>query len=193
MVTVKTGKVAPQMASGIAKNAQSDDRYTVYTVCLACGEGLAKKRPQALFCSNHCRFAYHNERRRKRKTESPPSAAIGQAGVKKEEVKDTHRITFINRRGTVLAFTAEQLTQAKQFADELGATASALTALQGERYLNVREVLGAIGLSHARLYQLLDAGRFPRATLLSPPGAKRRVGFKANDVRRWLKQRQDSG
>jgi predicted DNA-binding transcriptional regulator AlpA len=152
---------------------------------------LSRKRRQARFCCSRCRFDWHNERRRRRKRQSPPSAATEAAGTK-EEVKATHRITFINRRGTVLAFTAEQIARAANLAAELGARSKILAQLRDERYLGVREVLSLCGICHSRLYQLLDAGRFPPSVLLSPPGRKRRIGWKASDIRRWLKRRQIS-
>ncbi len=63
--------------TGEGEGPPPDGRYTVYTDCLVCGDGLAGKRPQAVFCSNRCRFNYHNARRRKQR---PPAVGPNTAG-----------------------------------------------------------------------------------------------------------------
>ncbi len=62
--------------TGEGEGPPPDVGYTVYTDCLGCGERLVGKRPQAVFCSNRCRFNYHNARRRK---QSPPAVGADTA------------------------------------------------------------------------------------------------------------------
>ena len=49
--------------------------YTDNTVCAWCGKGLVGKRAQARFCSDRCRYTWHNRKDRPPPNENTPAAA----------------------------------------------------------------------------------------------------------------------
>jgi len=67
------------MENPITGNAGGGE-YTVYTDCLTCGSRLVGKRPQARFCSNRCRYEFHNRRRPRIETPAPGRAEAGGSG-----------------------------------------------------------------------------------------------------------------
>ena len=94
----------------IATIGAPNSGYTLNTVCPSCGKDLKGKRPQAKFCSPHCRFDFHNAERRKREIESPPPAATGKAGSNQtKQVCATHHSKTIRpntKLASVLAYLA---------------------------------------------------------------------------------------
>ena len=51
--------------------------------------------------------------------------------------------------------------------------------------LRIRDLVDAIGLSKARIYEMVAAGEFPRPIRLGP----RAVGWRRSDVEAWLDSR----
>jgi len=99
--------------------AESGNVYTVYTVSECrngCGKSLRGKRPQAGFCSDHCRYEFHNKR--KREIESPP--VTSQAGLRDENttavqlcrkstIPNLNTISDIEKHGISIARVHEQV------------------------------------------------------------------------------------
>lgn len=54
--------------------------------------------------------------------------------------------------------------------------------------LRLPEVISLVGLSRSSIYQMMNAGIFPRAVSLGP----RAVGWRTGDIRSWLKDRTAS-
>jgi len=52
-------------------------------------------------------------------------------------------------------------------------------------FLNITKTVQRAGISRARIYILAAEGRFPKQVVLSAPGEKRRVAWRAVDVDAW--------
>jgi predicted DNA-binding transcriptional regulator AlpA len=149
------------------------DRKTVYTVCRGCGKDLNGKRPQARFCSDQCRSDFHNEQRRRAK-ENPPSTATYQAPI------------TIPYRGQILVLDRAAFDEAARRGREL---AAAYTEVDTGALLTVSGVIDHIGYCRAWIYNAINRGEFPPPTVLSAPGRKRAVAWRAADVAAWLRRR----
>jgi predicted DNA-binding transcriptional regulator AlpA len=149
------------------------DRKTVYTVCRGCGKDLNGKRPQARFCSDQCRSDFHNEQRRRAK-ENPPSTATYQATI------------TIPYRGQILVLDRATFDAAARRGREL---AAAYTEVDTGALLTVWGVIARIGHCRAWIYNAINRGEFPSPTVLSAPGRKRKVAWRAADVADWLRRR----
>ncbi len=93
------------------RRGPSSPVYTLYTVprsCATCGEDLKHKRPQSDFCSDHCRYQFHN---RRRANKSPPPAVTG-AGA---DITTVSRLATHLTRHTKLFNVLAALASGKSF------------------------------------------------------------------------------
>ncbi len=86
--------------------ATPNSHDTLYTVCPSCGKDLEGKRPQAKFCSPHCRFNFHNSRKRTPERKTPTAVTVSANQISITTAAYPKRIRQQTKLANVLAHLA---------------------------------------------------------------------------------------
>lgn len=144
--------------------------------CAYCGKPFTprvRSGPNASrFCQPEHKDAWHN--RQRRANGNPPAAA-------------TYQVTVtVPYRGQILVLDRATFDEAARRGQEL---AAACPVDVDTGYLDVWEVIAAVGYCRSGIYALINRGQFPAPTVLSAPGRQRKVAWRAAGVADWLRRR----